>query len=79
MSSNRRKLSISLRHCWQQLKDHLIEEVPEDIAVCEFDCRKGQCLYREWISCERRLSKAAGELMPTPPIVPVSRSIKSRT
>ena len=41
---------------WQWLKREWIENVPEDIALCEFDCHKGQCTYGEWASCERRIS-----------------------
>jgi hypothetical protein len=61
-----------LMRLWHWFQQRLIEDVPQDIAVCEFDCRKGQCLYDEWSSCERRISKAAGELMPAPPNSPSS-------
>jgi len=37
-----RKLGIFAR-VWQWLKDQWIREVPEDLALCEFDCRKAQC------------------------------------
>ena len=37
------------------LTEQLVQEVPDDIALCEFDCRKTQCRYDEWESCERRL------------------------
>lgn len=36
------------------LHGQVVKEVPEDIAVCEFDCRKGQCRMGEWSTCERR-------------------------
>ena len=32
----------------------IVDEVPEDIAVCEFDCRKPDCRHGEWESCQRR-------------------------
>jgi hypothetical protein len=48
----------------QWLLDHFIQDVPEDQALCEFDCRKQQCLRGEWQQCERRLNQAQGELMP---------------
>lgn len=32
----------------------IIQDVPSDIAVCEFDCRKVQCTLREWEACEHR-------------------------
>lgn len=40
---------------WRFLMDHLIQDVPESIAVCEFDCRKPDCTPEQWASCERRL------------------------
>jgi hypothetical protein len=39
------------------LKEQIIQDVPEDIALCEFDCRKSQCLMGEWENCERRLER----------------------
>ena len=49
---------------WRWLKGQFVREVPPEIALCEFDCRKEQCMNDEWATCERRLSQAAGELMP---------------
>lgn len=51
----------------RRIKDQLVRDVPDEVAVCEFDCKKNQCLDGEWISCERR---AAGELKPDSPIKP---------
>jgi len=64
MPGNSSYLRRSLRRLWLGFKGQWIKEVPEDMALCEFDCRKGQCYHDEWESCERRISKAAGELMP---------------
>jgi hypothetical protein len=44
--------------------NQVIQEVPGDIALCEFDCRKQQCTIKEWATCERRISGASGELKP---------------
>ena len=55
---------VSLIRCWRWVKDQIIQDVPEDIGLCEFDCSKGQCTLEEWESCEKRQCKAAGELMP---------------
>jgi len=64
-----------LRQFWQWFKRQWINDVPEDIAMCEFDCRKGQCLYDEWESCERRITRGAGELMPpAPPMSPPGKT-----
>jgi hypothetical protein len=49
---------------WRWFKDQIVREVPPEDALCEFDCRKPQCTADQWASCERRLSHAAGELMP---------------
>jgi len=55
------------------VKGQFVQEVPEEIALCEFDCRKGQCSMHEWETCERRISKASGELSP-----PVKKSDATR-
>ena len=31
-------------------------EVPDEIAVCEFDCNKTKCLFGDWQQCDRRLN-----------------------
>ena len=49
----------------QWVWNQIIQDVPEDTALCEFDCRKGQCDQGEWESCEKRLNRAEGELMPS--------------
>ena len=45
----------AMRKAKRWLKGQIVQEVPEDVALCEFDCRKGQCRMGEWESCERRL------------------------
>ncbi len=32
-----------------------VQEVPESLAVCEFDCDRPDCRMGDWESCERRL------------------------
>jgi hypothetical protein len=56
----------SLRGFFQWVRNQFIQDVPEDIALCEFDCRTGQCTQGEWESCERRLNRAEGEFTPSP-------------
>ena len=53
-----------LRNLWEWLAQQFWRDVPEEDALCEFDCRKPQCHEGEWESCTRRLQRAAGELMP---------------
>jgi len=55
---------MTFRNILDWVRRQIVEEVPEDSALCEFDCRKPQCHEGEWASCERRLQRAAGELMP---------------
>ena len=38
-----------------------VAEVPGEIAVCEFDCSRTQCLRGDWLNCERRLQAQAPE------------------
>ena len=40
----------------RSLKDKIVSDVPPEYARCEFDCRKTQCRYEEWLSCPNRLS-----------------------
>jgi hypothetical protein len=37
--------------------DQIIQDVPGNIEVCEFACRKSQCTQGEWETCDRRLHK----------------------
>jgi len=53
-----------LQKVWDWVAGQFVRAVPEDEALCEFDCRKPQCREGEWESCARRLQRAAGELMP---------------
>ena len=55
-SSNRSDSRTSL---WQRLKNMLIADVPEDLAICEFDCPKYQCTHGEWATCQRRIQLTA--------------------
>lgn len=42
------------------IREQVVQEVPEEIALCAFDCRKGDCTHSEWEACARRRSHAAG-------------------
>jgi hypothetical protein len=44
-----------------------VPEVPEEIAACEFDCRRTECLMGHWATCERRreaMAEASREQRP---------------
>jgi hypothetical protein len=36
------------------LMKNFVQEVPEQISVCEFDCPNHECTINDWVSCERR-------------------------
>jgi len=64
MAADKFPIHNTLMHIWHWMKNQIIQEVPEDIQICEYDCRQRQCAMGEREVCERRLRKAAGELMP---------------
>ena len=37
-------------------KNDLIQDVPSNVAHCEFDCQVLECNQEHWDNCERRLS-----------------------
>jgi len=39
------------------LKEQVIEDVPDDLARCEFGCGKSECRIGQWETCERRLEE----------------------
>jgi len=53
-----------LRSVLGWVRRQVVDDVPPENALCEFDCRKPQCSTAEWETCERRLENAGGQLMP---------------
>lgn len=53
-----------MRRVGEWVLGHVIQDVPEDVGLCEFDCRRADCLPGELEACERRQCRAKGELMP---------------
>jgi hypothetical protein len=49
---------------WEFVKRQIVDEVPEEFAICEFDCREIRCMPNEWNTCELRIQNGAGELFP---------------
>ena len=39
---------------WKWVMSRMTQEVPEEIANCEFACRKTECLMGEWNTCANR-------------------------
>jgi hypothetical protein len=48
----------------QNIKDEVVQTVPEEIAFCEFDCRALSCSAQQWKTCERRIRDAESKLTP---------------
>jgi hypothetical protein len=57
-------LVMALQRLTDWVLNQIIQDVTEGDGLCEYDCRKGQCSQGEWETCERRLNRASGELMP---------------
>jgi hypothetical protein len=53
-----------LKRLWRTITEQVIQDVPGEIALCAMDCDKDQCTREEWEVCDRRHTRAAGELMP---------------
>jgi hypothetical protein len=53
---------------WQSVMRQIVDDVPEAIAICQFDCDRAKCLLDEGLPCERRIRKAAGELIFASPL-----------
>jgi hypothetical protein len=64
MFEDKNKKSGAFRRLGQKIAGELIQVVPEELAICEFDCRKASCTVEQWRRCERRIEKARGELRP---------------
>jgi hypothetical protein len=45
-----------LAKSWRSLRQQAVADVPIELELCEFECRKAQCLKGEWEHCQRRLS-----------------------
>ena len=45
-------------------KAQWVAEVPDDLAICEFDCRKSQCSFDDWSRCTLRISNTPKEFVP---------------
>jgi hypothetical protein len=53
---------------WQNLKRQIVDDVPEALAICQFDCARARCLLDEGRPCEQLSRKAARELVWASPI-----------
>ena len=51
------RLRTSIIELCRGLKAQWVAEVPDDLAICEFECRKSECSFDGWANCVRRISK----------------------
>jgi hypothetical protein len=51
-----------LLRMWQNVKRQMVDDVPEALAICQFDCGRAECLLDAGIACERLSRKGGGEL-----------------
>lgn len=45
-----------------RLRWRLVEDVPVELAECEFGCRIKRCEHGEWLSCENRIRRMNREI-----------------
>jgi len=45
----------------ERLLNHLVQPVPDGLALCEFSCSKTRCSESEWAHCRRRLDSLKHE------------------
>lgn len=55
-SSHGRKGIVAKIRLW--LRGEVVEDVPPELAACEFHCRVHECLHDHWETCENRLRGA---------------------
>jgi hypothetical protein len=55
MDAPQNKKGSWLRRLLERNARRVVDDVPEEIAACEFECRKLECRHGEWESCPRRL------------------------
>ena len=46
----------ALKKAGRWLKGEIVQDVPDEDALCEFFCTKKQCKLGDWASCKRRLA-----------------------
>jgi len=39
----------------ERIWEHIVSEIPDELAPCEFDCHVEECTEDDWMHCENRL------------------------
>jgi len=63
MPTNRDRAGM-MQRLWEWFAGHWVANVPAEIMVCEFECKKEQCLQGEWDTCEHRILRSTEQLVP---------------
>lgn len=42
---------------------NFVQEVPEQLSICEFDCPNNECTISDWVACELRQQALLQERM----------------
>jgi len=67
MALQTRERLVNFFELFQWVRKELVQDVPEELAICKFDCRKSRCSQDDWIRCKRRI------LLPEPSPVGILR------
>jgi hypothetical protein len=54
MDDTRKSLSPWIGPIWQKIKGRICQEVPGELAACEYDCDEMGCSTEDWKDCEKR-------------------------
>ena len=53
-----RPVARSLEQLRRWVADHLIQNVPEEMSICEYECQEPDCHIAKWALCEKRTVRA---------------------
>jgi hypothetical protein len=59
MAAQKEKALSSHRKLWRWIRILVVQDAPEDIAPCEFECRRPECRQGDWEVCEKRLHRVS--------------------
>ena len=43
--------------------DHIVQNVPEEMSVCEYECGEPDCHIAKWALCEKRVQQPENVLI----------------
>jgi hypothetical protein len=46
-----------LKRLQRWLSQHLVQSVPEEISICEYECQEPECHIAKWALCEKRVAR----------------------